>query len=140
MVERLEYESQSFQTRIINGVLLRIMQGEEYGKVYRLDDMLVDDHALITLGREDYGVRNTIAIKETHSQYVSRMHCTFELDYDSGNWIIRDGQWDSHSSNGWKMSTNGTFVNSQEVPMTGLPFQPGDIISIGDVKLRVEAY
>lgn len=140
MVETLENESQSFQTRIINGVLLRVMQGEEYGKVYKLDDMLVHDHSLITLGRDDYGVHNTIAIKETLSQYVSRMHCTFELDYDSGNWIIRDGQWEPHYTNGWKKSTNGTFVNSKEVPMTGLPFQPGDIISIGDVKLRAEAY
>ena len=136
-----EIEEKDFQTRIVNGVLLRIMQGEEYGKVYRLDDMLTDYKSVLTMGRSDHGVINDIAITENDSSYISRKHCTLELDYDSGNWVIRDGQWDKHlTGGGWKKSTNGTYVNSKEVPEYGMPFFPGDIISIGDTKLRVEAY
>lgn len=130
----------TFQTRIINGVLLRIMQGEEYGRTYRLDDMLKGDNAILRMGRKDDGVYNDIAIKEDDSSYISRKHCTLELDYESGNWVIRDGQWDKYNTGGWKRSTNGTYVNSKEVPFSGIPFVPGDIISIGDTKLRVEAY
>lgn len=129
-----------FQTRIVNGVLLRIMQGEEYGRVYRLDDMLTGDGAILSMGRKDLGSHNDIAICEENSSYISRRHCTLELDYEIGMWVIRDGQWDRSGTGGWKKSTNGTFVNSKEVSVNGLPFNPGDIISIGDTKLRVEAY
>lgn len=134
-------ESRGFQTHIVNGVLLRIMQGEEYGRVYPLDDMLRGDSAVLTMGRRDEGVRNDIDIKEDNSSYISRYHCTLELDYDIGKWVIRDGQWDKYSTSGtWRRSTNGTYVNSREVPISGLPFDPGDIISIGDTKLRAEGY
>jgi len=129
---------QSFNKRVIHGVLLRIMQGEEYGKIFKLDDMLISDHALITMGRKDVSIRNTIDVQENQSCYISRKHCTFELDYNSGQWVVRDGQWAPEI--GWKRSTNGTYVNSKEAGIDGLPFNPGDIISIGDVKLRVEAY
>jgi pSer/pThr/pTyr-binding forkhead associated (FHA) protein len=64
-----------------------------------------------------------------------------ELDYEIGEWVIRDGQWDNGTVVGsWRNSTNGTFVNSSEVCPTGMVIKPGDIISIGDTKLRVEAY
>ena len=133
-------EQADYQTRIVNGVLLRIMQGEEYGRVYKLDDMLHGESSILSMGRKDEGVYNDIAIKEENSSYISRKHCTLELDYDIGSWIIRDGQWDRNNTGGWNKSTNGTYVNSKEVPVCGLPFNPGDIISIGDTKLRVEAY
>lgn len=133
-------EQRDFQTRIINGVLLRIMQGEDYGKVYKLDDMLRGESAILSMGRKDDGVYNDIAIVEENSSYISRKHCTLELDYDIGSWVIRDGQWDRYDTGGWRKSTNGTYVNSKEVSINGLPFSPGDIISIGDTKLRVEAY
>lgn len=133
-------EQRDFQTRIINGVLLRVMQGEDYGRVYKLDDMLRGDSAVLSMGRRDQGVYNDIAITEDNSSYISRKHCTLELDYDLGSWIIRDGQWDRYDTGGWRRSTNGTYVNSKEVPVDGLVFSPGDIISIGDTKLRAEAY
>lgn len=129
-----------FQTRIVNGVLLRIMQGEEYGRIYKLDDMLRGNSSILRMGRMDEGVYNDIAIREENSSYISRKHCTLELDYDIGSWVIRDGQWDRYETGGWKKSTNGTYVNSREVSINGLPFSPGDIISIGDTKLRAEAY
>ncbi len=130
-----------FQTDIVNGVLLRVMQGEEYGKVYKLDDMLHGDRAILTLGRQDPYTKNDIAIKETMSKYISRNHCTLELDYDRGVWVIRDGQWIMGTGNNcWKTSTNGTFVNSSQASIDGLPVNPGDIVSVGDVKLRAEGY
>ncbi len=131
----------NFSSTIINGVLLRVMQGEEYGKVYKLDDMLIGERAILLMGRRDVGVVNDIAICENNSSYISRQHCTLELDYDTGSWVIRDGQciFDTGPCY-WKPSTNGTFVNSHEVGVNGAPFSPGDIISIGDTKLRAEAY
>lgn len=133
-------EGKDFQTRIVNGVLLRIMQGEEFGRVYKLDDMLRGESSILRMGRMDEGVYNDIAIREENSSYISRKHCTLELDYDIGSWVIRDGQWDRCETGGWRKSTNGTYVNSREVSINGLPFSPGDIISIGDTKLRAEAY
>ncbi len=129
-----------FQTRIVNGVLLRIMQGEEYGRVYYLDNMLQGEKAILTVGRKDEHVNNDIPITENDSSYISRRHCTLELDYNLGCWVIRDGQWDRYTTGGWRKSTNGTFVNSTEVSRSGMPFNPGDIISIGDTKLRAEGY
>lgn len=132
--------AEPFQTRIVNGVLLRIMQGDDYGKVYYLDNLLKADKSILTVGRKDESVENDISITENSSSYVSRKHCTLELDYNIGSWIIRDGQWDRYNTGGWKRSTNGTFVNSTEVDRTGIVFKPGDIISIGDTKLRAEGY
>jgi pSer/pThr/pTyr-binding forkhead associated (FHA) protein len=63
-----------------------------------------------------------------------------ELDAATRKWYIRDGQWDKEATTGWKNSLNGTFVNSSEVTKGGMPIVAGDIISIGDAKLRVEGY
>jgi serine/threonine protein kinase len=138
--QEVKEDVKDYQTRIVNGVLLRVMQGEDYGKVYYLDNMLKGDKYILTMGRMDSGVYNDLAIVEENSSYISRKHCTLELDYDLGTWIIRDGQWDRCYAGGWRKSTNGTYVNSKEVSVGGLPFSPGDIISIGDTKLRAEAY
>lgn len=159
--------SDSFKQRntIKNGVLLRVMQGEEYNKEYRLDDMLHGRSRILTVGRDSDDVFNSIAIKETMSSYVSRCHCTLELDYERGAWVIRDGQWRidcpiglrfkeifpckactalcpsfNSGKHHWMISTNGTYVNSSEVGREGTIIKLGDIISIGDVKLRVEGY
>ena len=129
-----------FQTKIVNGVLLRVMQGDDYGRVYYLDNMLKGDKSILTVGRKDESADNDIPISEESSSYISRKHCTLELDYNIGSWIIRDGQWDRFTTGGWRKSTNGTFVNSTEVSRTGMVFNPGDIISIGDTKLRAEGY
>ena len=164
--------SDSFKQRntIKNGVLLRVMQGEEYNKEYRLDAMLHGNIRILTVGRDTEDVYNTIPIKETLSSFVSRCHCTLELDYERGAWIIRDGQWRTDCLKGlhwngckncpngemitpwskpecvqrqkfeWRLSMNGTYVNSTEVPKSGVILHLGEIISIGDVKLRVEGY
>ena len=124
----------------IKGLLLRVMQGDEYGKTYDLTSVGAQTGGVITMGRRDASVRNTLPIVEQNSSYISRKHCTFELDALSRQWFIRDGQWDQSTPGGWKTSLNGTYVNAKEVSPNGYFIQVGDIISIGDTKLRVEAY
>ena len=124
---------------IVNGILLRVMQGEEHGAVYKLKDLLRGKCGVITLGRKDDSADNILPLTENLTSYISRKHCTLELSADH-QWFIRDGQWDRNAANGWKNSLNGTFVNSTEVSFDGMPIHPGDIISIGDVKIRVEGY
>ena len=133
-----EYHSDSFSKKIVNGLLLRVMHGEEHGRIYYLDDIVNRKrNSILLMGRLNMQSTNDIAIREDNSTYVSRSHCTLELDYNLGEWVIRDGQWQSKQ---WRKSTNGTFLNSSEVNMIGSVIKPGDIISIGDTKLRVEAY
>lgn len=133
----VDYTSAPIIPEHIRGYLLRVMQGEEYGKTY---DLATYHRNLLTIGRNDISVSNVIPICEEQSSYISRKHCTLEYDPQTAVWFIRDGQWDKYTSNGWKNSLNGTFVNSAEVTSAGYFLQPGDIISIGDTKLRVEAY
>lgn len=133
-----DYPEDSFSKEIINGLLLRVMHGEEYGRVYYLDDIVNQKrNSILLMGRQNMQSFNDIVIREDNSSFVSRSHCTLELDYNLGEWVIRDGQWQSKQ---WRKSTNGTFLNSSEVNTDGLIIKPGDIISIGDTKLRVEAY
>ena len=128
-----------------NDFLLRVMQGEEYGKIYKLSDFVKKNNSILTLGREEC---NSIYIHEFQSCYISRRHCTLEFDEDTNSWFVRDGQWIRRNNyanttgwNGsWTRSTNGTYINSTEVSDFGMKIQSGDIISIGDVKLRVENY
>ena len=130
------------QTTIKNGILLRIMQGEEYGKIYQLNNLLRKGCRLLTVGRQNVDMKNAIDIVENQSNYVSRKHCTLEFDEDHKRWYISDGQWTEKraNDNNWKHSKNGTFVNSSEAGFEGMAINPGDIIALGDVKLRVEAY
>ncbi|MDR1683785.1 MAG: protein kinase [Candidatus Symbiothrix sp.] len=134
------YNDNAPQMSIHNGVLLRIMQGEEYGRTYKLDELLHGGRRVITVGRQDASVNNLLPVREEESCYISRKHCTLEVDFSTGQWYIRDGQWDRAATDNWKHSLNGTYVNSTEVTGYGIVFRPGDIISIGDVKLRVEGY
>lgn len=120
------------------GYLLRVMQGEEYGVTYNISDMLRNMN-FITIGRWDGFTTNDIPVREVQSSFISRKHCTIKKEQD-GSYKICDGQRDIHSSFGWKRSTNGTYVNSAEVSENGYYLKAGDIITIGDVKLRFEPY
>lgn len=113
---------------------LRVMQGESSDMLYNLSNLIENDCGLITVGRQDYGSINHIPIIETESCYVSRYHATIEKN-GINRWLIRDGQWRDKI---WRESTNGTFINSTEISNAGMEIREGDIISIGDVKLRVE--
>ena len=128
------------QTSAKKGFQLRIIQGEEQGKVYQLDAILRDGRRLITVGRHDANNHNTLPIVENHSAFISRRHCTLEKDLDTGEWYIRDGQWsgEKEDANNWKRSENGTFVNRIEVDSEGMVIKGGDVISIGETLLRME--
>ena len=142
------------------GLLLRVMQGNDYGKVYQLKDYVTDRRRIVTMGRADAGVHNDIGLNDDE-YLVSRCHCTFEYDTMHDQWIVRDGQWRKKCAiamqkgncegctsycrpvdkqGEWKDSMNGTYLNSTEVGSYGMPLSPGDIITVGDVKLRVEGY
>ena len=125
---------------IQHGVMLHVMQGDELDKYYRLPEIMQLPQRVITVGRTAASVFNMIQLSERSSSYISRHHCTIEFDDENEIWYIRDGQWDKDNNEGWACSLNGTFVNSEKVTKEGHNIVPGDIISIGDVKLRVEAY
>ena len=151
--------SRSFMV-VRDGIQLRIMQGDDYGKVFKLNHIINKRHQVVTVGRLDESVFNDIMIHDAES-LVSRCHCTLEHDEIADQWIIRDGQWRKNCPialrNGscancavncrpadkageWKNSMNGTYVNSTEVGKYGRILNPGDIITVGDVKIRVEGY
>lgn len=147
-----------------NGLRLRIMTGEDSGTVYNIANDVNEESRILTLGKKDSEVMNHIPITENDSNYISRCHCTIEYDIDKKEWLIRDGQYRMECNIAkrcfkepfpckqctavcpvnrrgvWKRSLNGTYVNSTEVDENGCFFKPGDIISIGDVTLRVEGY
>lgn len=114
------------------GRVLKVMQGKEYGKEYYLDDMVrASGRRLLTIGRDPM---NAIVIDDYSESYMSRRHCTIE-NVGASFWQIRDGQWDPDNCM-WKNSMNGTYVNSDMVGQSGALLREGDIITIGDVKLK----
>lgn len=118
-----------------SGYRLRILQGEEYGKVYNLTELVNQGRRILTIGRQQ---GNSIYIKSDFSDFISRFHCTLELA-SPVQWAIRDGQWRNEYRQ-WVKSSNGTYVNSKPVNENGLYLKTGDIIAIGDVTLRFENY
>ena len=120
----------------VNGFCIRIMQGEEYGKIYQLSELIKYGNRILTIGRER---DNLLHITEQQSAYISRHHCTIETNPATDKWIIRDGQWQKELKL-WQESSNGTYVNSTQVTKQGHILKIGDIISIGDVKMRFENY
>lgn len=118
---------------------LRVMQGEEVGRIYLLDPERLRA-GVLRMGRGSTTYSNDIQITETYSSYVSRAHCTLEWDANEQRWYLWDGQWVEQTGGGyWNPSLNGTFVGSREATMDiPIPLSPGDIVAIGDVTLKVE--
>ncbi len=146
-----------------DNLVLEVTYGDDAGKTFELA-ALIKDVNVIYIGREDAdsGVANHIQLHESDSAYISRRHCTIEHDASMRRWIIRDGQFrvdcpiaqrcadvfpcatctalcDHTATSSWHSSLNGTFVNSDEVDTDGHILAEGDIISIGDTKIRVES-
>lgn len=124
------------QNSRISGYMLHIMQGEEYGQKYSLTDILRGGCKEITVGRS---LECIIPIKETYNIYISRFHCTFRQNDDGKSWLIYDGRWNADEKK-WYPSTNGTYVNSTHVLDSGFKLKVGDIITIGDTKIRFESF
>lgn len=117
---------------------LRVMQGEEVGRIYNLLPRL--QNRVLRMGRQSSSVENDLPIVETDSSFISRAHCTFDWDAEEKRWYLWDGQWIDNTGNGyWKPSLNGTYVGSRQATIDdAIPLSDGDIISIGDVTLKVE--
>lgn len=115
------------------GTCLHVIQGDQYGAIYNLSDMVAFGNRIITLGREP---GNLIVLKDDVNFYISRWHCCIEVHPTLG-WIVRDGQWYEQGKK-WVESSNGTYVNSIQVSPSGYILETGDIISIGDIKIRFE--
>lgn len=129
--------SKTFSKSDPQGVQLRILQGEEFGRVMDISKVASQLHRMmLTMGRHS---SNILPVTELQSSYLSRFHCTLESDPQYKTWKIRDGQWRA-DERCWRESSNGTYVNSSRVSTSGFFLAPGDIITIGDVKIRVEEY
>ncbi len=123
--------------------VLKVMNGEEVGKIYDLTRMQKEKgKRALTLGWYDLNhlCLNDIEIKESYKSYISQRHATLEYIADEKQpWIIKDGQW--YAKNGapdWHLSTNGVLVNSLQAGKNGHFIFPNDIITIGDTTLKVE--
>lgn len=140
IVQRQYAESTIPQYRHVEGndnkhILIRILQGEEYGKIYDLSKIVTEENCrLITLGRDP---GNKCQLKEFDTCYTSRKHFTIEVNQDKSKWVIRDGQWDNNIKR-WIRSSNGTYINSNEVTDTGRVLSDNDIITAGEITIRFE--
>jgi len=116
------------------GTYLRIMQGLDHGVVYDLPSLLEGGaRRILTFGRDG---SNSVPLRDYEESHLSRFHFTLERKTD-GTWLVRDGQW--HSEEGeWVNSTNGTWINSTEVDQAGKILSNGDILTVGDIKLRFD--
>lgn len=122
--------------------VLRIMNGDQYGKEYPLTKLQKEANKLrLTVGWYDLsnpGI-NDIEITEEFTSYISRFHATLEYSPDQQKWFIRDGQWlKKNGKFGWYNSTNGVLVNSKKIDENGHPLTNGDIITLGDTTIRFE--
>lgn len=129
--------------RLLNsntGIGLLVMQGEEYAKLYNLNDMFgIRKQGILKLGRLDPSgeYRNDVAIREDQSSYISRMHATIERTADG--WHIRDGQFGhKDGASDWHESLNGTYVNGIQVfSYESKALHENDIITLGNTTLKV---
>jgi serine/threonine protein kinase len=117
--------------------VLRVMQGEEYGREYDLDELKKGTpKSLLRMGRKDVGVTNDVEVMDDQNCYISRLHATLER-INEREWYLRDGQWNGLGPKpGWRRSVNGTFVNGAEIDEKGVLLKPGDIITIGDTTIK----
>ena len=120
-------------------ILLKIMQGEEPGRIYDLNRISqIQNTNYVRIGRSSTNSNNEADIYEGLSAYVSRAHATFERHKEHNAWLLRDGQW-IYAENRWKPSRNGTYINGEEVDAEfGKVVHIGDIITMGNTTLKVE--
>jgi serine/threonine protein kinase len=130
----LDCKLYDFQSDVVG---LKIMYGDEPGRIYNLTKLIPVNYGELTIGwcnPESFG-KNDIEIVEKYTAFISRKHATITKD-DRGNaWIIKDGQ---RLANGiWKKSLNGTFVNGKKVPPGGVKLNLEDIVTIGETTLKL---
>ncbi|RME24034.1 MAG: FHA domain-containing protein [Deltaproteobacteria bacterium] len=89
--------------------------------MYQLYDESRDKRYPLTGIIKEIGRTSECDIVLADDDKVSRVHA--RLDWDGSSWVIVD-----------LGSTNGTFVNGEQV--TEKTLAPGDIVEIGDTRLR----
>ena len=122
------------KSRSANIERLVITQGEAIGQVYHLSELLTSKGRMIRVGRS---LHNDIVLHDNVDTYVSRHHFTLERSADGLYWLIKDGQW-SREERQWLPSTNGTYLNASRATVNGLRVFTGDIITVGEYKLKIE--
>lgn len=120
------------------GLVVRILQGPQHGRVYCLSAFVQAGRDTVHIGRSDTSVHNDINIQDDEHCYISRRHCTLLRKPETGEWYVRDGQRDDRSTTGWNRSLNGTYVNSTELGNEPVKLHLGDIITLGETKLKIE--
>lgn len=132
----VQYQPCPPSTRNLRRPCIRITDGEDYGHEFFLDEISdATKKMIITAGRDD---SNLIQLKDFSSFHTSRQHMTFERKPD-GRYYLRDGQWIPEERI-WKVSSNGTFINSIQVDENGIQLNDGDVISAGDIKMIFNFY
>lgn len=165
-VADIKADTADFQRVAVRGFLLHVMEGENHGMKYYLDDLARNTGRLmLTIGRESDDTFNFISLRESMSTYISRCHATLELNPQTHTWSLRDGQWrmrcdiarkssdtypcrscpmpcgdPARRHSEWHRSLNGTYIGSREIGPEPTPLHIGDIITVGDVKMRIEGY
>ena len=99
-----------------------------------LDFKLQTNQKIYNIGRAP---SNQIIIEDYPTCYISRFHATIECIASLNKWFLRDGQWDENNKL-WQKSTNGTFINSKKIDKNGACLNGGDIITIGDTRIKVD--
>jgi serine/threonine protein kinase len=134
--------AESWNRSAHNKLVLRIMQGEQHGRIYNLEDLRRSYKTnILTIGwlDSDHPDENHIEIKEVITKYISRHHATLEFDPDEEIWYLRDGQFRlKNKIPAWVPSTNGVLVNSLRITDDGFALRAGDVITIGDTTLRLD--
>lgn len=109
---------------------LKVLDGEDYGKVYHLKIQNI-----LKLGRMTANVDNDVQVTETISSYISRKHATFERLQEKV--YLRDGQW-SHSDGLWVSSKNGTYINGEMIEKgKSRVLRYNDVITIGNTSIKI---
>jgi len=125
---------QEKKSRSSNICRLTITQGTDQGKSFVLGNILKGQSRMIKVGRDE---ANDIVLSDEENVYLSRYHFTLEKSLKGPFWLIRDGQWRKDKRQ-WVPSTNGTYLNSAQVSIEGLRIFTGDIITVGEYKLKVQ--
>lgn len=110
-----------------------VTQGENMGKTYVLSSYLSGGRRMVKVGRH---IDNDIVLAK-NDNYLSRFHFTLERSADGTFWMIKDGQ-QNKIERCWVTSTNGTYINATPVPQSGIRILTGDIITVGETKIKVE--
>ena len=115
---------------------INITQGECVGQTFVLNNLLAGKGRMIRVGR---GKENDIVLREKSNEdtYVSKYHFTIERSSEGNYWTIKDGQW-VKEEHGWKLSTNGTYLNASRVTIDAQRLFTGDIITAGEYKFKIE--